>query len=137
MKKIIFLLFAASFFSAVNAQTDTSAKKDINTMVELTNGNYDMGKISAGKPLEFNVYIKNISTDTLVIVNVQVGCGCTTPKYKKADTIAPGNSTFITLGFNGSAVGDFTKYADIIFKNGLTKRVNFHGTAVTDPPKVQ
>ena len=84
--------------------------------------------------IEYNVYLKNISTaDTLIIQDIRVGCGCTTPKFKTADKILPGKSTFITLGFNGgSAPGDFSKFADILFRGGLVKQVKFHGTAV--PP---
>jgi hypothetical protein len=132
MKKSMLFVFAAIISIQVHAQTDTAAKKDINTLVEITNGDYDMGKISIGKALEYNVYIKNISSaDTLIIQDVKVGCGCTTPKFKTADKILPGKSSFITLGFNGgSAPGDFTKFADIVFRGGLVRQVKFHGTAV-------
>ena len=123
-------MFSVTAFS----QTADTTKKDINTILEVTNGDYDMGKISIGKSLEYNVYLKNISTaDTLIIQDIRVGCGCTTPKFKTADKILPGKSTFITLGFNGgSAPGDFSKFADILFRGGLVKQVKFHGTAV--PP---
>ena len=137
------LLTLSFLFCLVNlhAQTDTSLKKDPAQFLEITNGDYDMGKITAGKPLEYNVYIKNISSDTLIIQDVKTVCGCTTPKFKTADKIFPGQTTFITLGFNGSATGEFSKYADIYFKGGLSKQVKFHGIAIADgsatPPKIQ
>ncbi len=135
MKKILLFIFAATLCIQGRAQTDSAAKKDMTKIIEVTNGDYDMGKISAGKPLEYNVYIKNISMDTLVIQDVRVACGCTTPKFKTADKIAPGKSTFITLGFNGSATGEFTKFADIVFRGGMTYQVKFHGNAVPDAVK--
>ncbi len=129
MKKILIPLLAVLLASTTQAQTDTT-HKDPNTFITVTNSDYDMGNIAFGKPLEYNVYIKNISSDTLVIQDVKVTCGCTTPKFKTADKIAPGKSTFIVLGFNGSAMGAFSRTADIVFTNGLVKQVSFKGVGV-------
>jgi hypothetical protein len=133
MRKII--VAAAVCFFALNcfSQAVPQATKNIDNMVTLINGDYDMGRIPAGKPLEYNVTIKNISKDTVIIKEVKAGCGCTTPKYRTNEAIPPGRSTFIVLGFNGDAHGEFTKIADIYFNDGsLTKQVKFHGVAVTD-----
>lgn len=128
MKKI---LFAAGCFFACSAHAQ--GVKDIDKMVQITNADYDMGRIPTGKPLEYNVSIKNISKDTVVLKEVKAGCGCTTPKYRTDEKIAPGKSTFITLGFNGSAVGQFEKTADVFFNDGsLFKQVKFRGNAVAD-----
>ena len=134
MKKIICILTLFVSAISLNAQSDSLPKKDPTKYIQLTNEDYDMGKIPFGKPLEYNVYIKNISLDTLIIEDVRPVCGCTTPKFKTADKIFPGQSTFITLGFNGSTNGAFSKFADIIFKGGLTVQVKFKGVAVTDSP---
>jgi len=129
---ILFFLLAINIGRA--QQDSTPTPKDINLLAEFINADYEMGTIPMGKGTDFNVYIKNISTtDTLMIVDVKVGCGCTTPKYRSNDPILPGKSTYITLGFNGSAGGDFTKFADIIFKSGQSKQVKFHGVAVAEP----
>lgn len=137
MKKILIPVLALFFCSALQAQTDTT-KKDPAKFITVTNGDYDMGNIPFGKPLEYNVYIKNISTDTLIIQDVRVSCGCTTPKFKTADKIAPGKTTYIVLGFNGSVGGVFSRTADIVFTNGLVKQVSFKGVGVTaEAPKVQ
>ena len=117
------------------AQQDSmSTPKDIQLIAEFTNADYNMGNVPMGKGAEFNVYIKNISSsDTLEIVDVKVSCGCTTPKYRSKDPILPGKSSYITLGFNGSGGGAFTKFADIIFKSGQSKQVKFYGVAVAEP----
>src|ERR1700733_6714792 len=132
MKKI-FLAAAVCFFIVSGHAHTTQAPKNIDNMVTLTNADYDMGRIPAGKPLEYNVTIKNISKDTVILKEVKAGCGCTTPKYRTNEAILPGRSTFITLGFNGDAHGEFNKIADIYFNDGsLTKQVKFHGVAVAD-----
>lgn len=127
-----FILMATMLFLNVlnlNAQT-TPTTKDINTVLKFTNDNFDMGKIAYGKPTEFSVDIENISAAPITIDNVMVGCGCTTPKYTKGQVIAAGGHASVILGFNGSAVGNFTKVATIFFSGDLTKQVSFHGEGV-------
>ena len=127
-----FILVAALCFLgtiSLNAQT-TPAQTDITKVLKFTNDNYDMGKITFGKPTEFTVDIENISGAPITIDNVMVGCGCTTPKYTKGQVIAPGTHGSVILGFNGSAVGNFSKVATIFFSGNLTKQVSFHGEGV-------
>jgi len=128
------LIFFGAYFLLLNLQAQTAPPpaKDINKILSITNTDYDMGRIAAGKPLEYNLVIKNISNDTVVLQDVKAGCGCTTPKFKAGEKLVPGKSTFITLGFNGGASGEFSKFADIYFSDGLSKQVKFHGFAVVD-----
>ena len=138
MKKIT--LFLSSLFVAaiLNAQTPTTSpatttttqgeqKADISKVLEFKEENHDFGKIPYGKPVEFDVTIKNISSDSIKIDNVKVGCGCTTPKYEQGKSYAPGETFKVTLGFSGYADGIFEKAVDIFFNNGLSKQIKFHG----------
>jgi hypothetical protein len=139
MKKIS--LFACSLFFAafINAQTPSATtpatgtqaeqKADISTVLSFNEENHDFGKIPYGKPVEFDVNIKNISQDSVRIENVKVGCGCTTPKYEQGKSYAPGETFKVTLGFSGYAEGAFEKSVDISFNNGLSKQIKFHGTS--------
>jgi hypothetical protein len=131
---LFMILFLAVLTNGSAQQDTTSTPKDIHLLAEFTNADYNMGNVPVGKGGEFNVYIKNISTkDTLMIVDVKVSCGCTTPKYRSNDPILPGKSSYITLGFNGSGGGPFTKFADIIFQSGQSKQIKFSGVAVSEP----
>jgi hypothetical protein len=133
MKK--FILFALLFTLSAHlfAQT-TPAKaqvqKDINKVLKFTNDNYNMGNIPYGKPTEFNVTIENISAAPVTLNNVQVSCGCTTPKFQSNQVIVPGQKTVVTLGFNGSAMGNFSKTATIFLSDNLIKTVSFSGVGV-------
>jgi hypothetical protein len=131
----ILMIILGGWSTSVSAQQDSSfTPKDIHLLAEFTNADYNMGNVPIGKGGEFNVYIKNISAkDTLMIVDVKVSCGCTTPKYRSNDPILPGKSSYITLGFNGSGGGPFTKFADIIFQSGQSKQIKFSGVAVAEP----
>ncbi len=131
-RNILPFIFAGLLVVVLQAQVNQQPKKDVDKILTISNADFDMGKIPAGKPLEYNLVIKNISKDTVILQDVKVGCGCTTPKFRAGETILPGKSTFINLGFNGDAHGEFTKTADILFNNGLTKQVKFHGITYTD-----
>jgi hypothetical protein len=129
MKSILTAVFMFMCALTLHAQT-SPAQTDITKVVKFTNDNYDMGKIVYGKPTEFTVDIENISSAPITIDNVMVGCGCTTPKYEKGQVVAPGAHASVVLGFNGSAIGNFTKMATIFFSGNLTKQVSFHGEGV-------
>ena len=133
MKKFILFAFLFTVSAQLFAQT-TPAKaqvqKDINKVLKFTNDNYNMGNIPYGKPTEFNVTIENISAAPITLNNVQVSCGCTTPKFQSNQVIAPGQKTVVTLGFNGSAMGNFSKTATIFLSDNLIKTVSFSGVGV-------
>jgi len=142
MKKITLFLSSLFIAALVNAQTPTPTqsvaagteqKADISKVVEFKEENHDFGKIPYGKPVEYDVVIKNISADSVKIENVTVGCGCTTPKYEQGKAYAPGETFKLTLGFSGYGDGFFEKTATIIFNNGLSKMVKFHGTGYKVP----
>lgn len=133
MKKVFlfaFMLVASVHLFAQTTPATTQVQKDINKVLKFTNDNYNMGNIPYGKPTEFNVTIENISAAPITLNNVQVSCGCTTPKFQANTIIAPGQKTVVTLGFNGAAVGNFTKNATIFLSDNLIKTVNFYGVGV-------
>jgi len=130
MKKIIFAALLILGMTQVHAQSAPTQPTDITKVLKFTNDNFDMGNISYGKPTEFNVDIENISSAAITLENVMVGCGCTTPKYTKGAVIAPGAHAIVTLGFNGSAVGNFSKNATLFFSGNLVKQISFKGVGV-------
>ena len=130
MKKIIIVALLILSISSLNAQTTPSSDNDITKYLKFTNDNYDMGKIPNGKPVEYNVDVQNISNSNITLDNVIVGCGCTTPKYTKNIVLTPSAHTIITLGFNGAAIGPFSKSATLFFSGNLVKPVSFHGEGV-------
>ena len=130
MKKIIIVALLILSISSLNAQTTPSSDNDITKYLKFTNDNYDMGKIPNGKPVEYNVDVQNISNSNITLDNVIVSCGCTTPKYTKNQVLTPGAHAIITLGFNGLAIGPFSKSATLFFSGNLVKPVSFHGEGV-------
>ncbi|MEI2709613.1 MAG: DUF1573 domain-containing protein [Chitinophagaceae bacterium] len=141
MKKFTFIAAVLFMTFTSNAQEATTGEKtaqqtqpkDIAKYVEFKNAEYDFGKIPFGKPAEYELTVKNISHETITLDRVQVGCGCTTPKYEAAKKLAPGESAVITLGFNGSSDGVFTKFVTVYFNDGMNKQVSFKGQTYKTP----
>lgn len=125
MKQVLIAFVVLLSVQFIKAQT--TQVKDINKTLVFTNDNYDFGKIPYGVATKYQVTVKNISTDTVVIENVQVGCGCTTPEYEKGKKIAPNESLVIGLGFNGGTEGVFTKFVTLFFNDNMAKQVSFKG----------
>ena len=133
MKKSILIVGMFFVFVPIFAQTapaTTQVQKDINKVLKFTNDKYNMGNIPYGKPTEFVVTIENISAAPVTLNNVQVSCGCTTPKFQANTVMAPGQKTTVTLGFNGSSMGNFSKTATIFLSDNLVKTVSFSGVGV-------
>jgi len=132
---ILLCSFVAFFCSRVtifaqSVPASSQVQKDINKVLKFTNDNYNMGNIPYGKPTEFVVTIENISAAPVTLNNVQVSCGCTTPKFQAGAVIAPGQKTTVTLGFNGASMGNFSKSATIFLSDNLIKTVSFSGVGV-------
>lgn len=135
MKKILFLasaLFVTGLLKAQNSTTAQTQAPDITKVVQFKELDHDFGKIPFGKPAEFDLEMKNITKDTLRIENVQVGCGCTTPKWSPGP-YAAGETFKVGIGFNGATDGEFHKVVTIFFSGGLTQVIKFHGETFKTP----
>ena len=109
---------------------------DANKLFEFKNDAFDFGKIPAGKPAKYDLFIKNISKETAELTLVQPGCGCTTPEYEAKKKFAPGETVKVTLGFNGGAPGSgtpFSKSVTVTLNSNVTKVVTFKGETYAVP----
>jgi len=135
MKKVTVILASLLMMCVgISAQTTTptEAPTDITKVLEFKNETYNFGKIPFGKAVNYEVEVKNIGKDSIKIENVQVGCGCTTPKWQPGP-YAPGQTFKVELGFNGATKGAFEKTVTFYFNGGLTKLVRFSGETFEVP----
>ncbi len=134
MKKFVLFSFAFLMFAATHAQTSATnvAASENGAVLQFSETDHDFGKIPYGKPAEFDLLIKNVSTDSVKIDNVVAGCGCTTPKWE-AGPYGPGEDFKITVGFNGYTEGSFRKVITVYYKDGMTQVINFHGETFKAP----
>lgn len=91
---LVFLALAG--FGQVSVQPKTGA------IIGWENQSHDFGEIQQGEKVEHTYTLVNQGTEPLVITNIQVTCGCTTPKGWPRDPIAPGQKADITVAFNSA-----------------------------------
>lgn len=63
----------------------------------------DFGDLKQGDRVEHTFKFANTGNQPLVITNVEVTCGCTTPKGWPRDPIGPGDKAEIIVAFNSAA----------------------------------
>jgi hypothetical protein len=105
MKKLFLVLLTGLTLTGAWAQTN-------GPLITWENTAYDFGDLNQGDKVEHTFKFKNTGNQALVITNVQVTCGCTTPKGWARDPIPPGESGEITIAFN--SVGKFGKQNKVV-----------------------
>jgi len=108
------------------------ASKPAAESISLKETEFDFGKIPQGKPVTHIFEFKNIGTVPFSLDNVQASCGCTTPEWKK-DTIPPGATSKITVGYNAQNEGPFTKPVTITYNGNQTRQIIIKGEVWKTP----
>ena len=164
MKYICTFLCGLAFTFATSAQTNVAKSKISKTLttsvvpattqtqvapiaevskpavesISLKETEFDFGKIPQGKPVTHIFEFKNVGTTPFALDNVQASCGCTTPEWKK-DTIQPGATSKITVGYNAQNEGPFAKPVTITYNGNQNKQIIIKGevwkTPVTSAPE--
>lgn len=76
---------------------------------------HDFGDIFQGDKVEYTYKFTNTGTEPIVITNVNVTCGCTTPKGWPRDPIPPGAKGEIVVAFNSAGkMGKQNKVVTVI-----------------------
>jgi hypothetical protein len=153
MKKIFTFLLATVAVSAIQAQqvtttsdvpattqataatvkTDALSIEMADNLLSLKETEFDFGKIPQGKPVTHVFEVTNKSKIPLKIANIHASCGCTTPEWEKDKTIAPGEKTSITVGYNAAAEGAFTKFITVTYNETQTKQITIKGEVWKTP----
>jgi hypothetical protein len=155
MKKIFVSLSALCLVVAVKAQTGSSVAvapapvqtSTVNTnvttntisiaqadeMLTLKETEFDFGKIPQGKPVTHVFEVTNKSNIALKITQVNASCGCTTPTWEKDKTVAPGEKTNVTVGYNAAAEGPFTKFITVSYNDTQSKQITIKGEVWKTP----
>jgi hypothetical protein len=103
MKKYLFLLAVLSFAVPTIAQEVKAAEKKVDgPVLTWEKKTHDFGDIYQGDKVEHTFYFTNTGNEPLLITNVQVTCGCTTPKGWPRDPVAPGGKGELTVAFNSA-----------------------------------
>lgn len=132
---MIFILFCISGLLSAQAQTVHSGlpvQSQATDVLELTQAEYDFGKIPQNKPVYYSFVIVNKGKTPLKLDNVTATCGCTTPEWSR-EPIAPGASEKIKVGYNAASDGYFEKYITVTYNGNQTKQIKIKGTVWKAP----
>lgn len=111
MKKYFFLFVMVALAGLGYAQ-EAKVKGPVITFEKKV---HDFGDMYQGDKVEETFKFTNTGTEPLIITNVQVTCGCTTPKGWPRDPIAPGGKGELTVAFNSAGkMGKQNKVVTVI-----------------------
>ena len=96
-KSWLVLIVLVSAVGIANAQTTVQKEGPIITFDKRS---HDFGDVIQGDKVEYVFAFENTGTEPLIITNVEVTCGCTTPKGWPRDPILPGEKGELTVSFN-------------------------------------
>lgn len=103
MKRILLtLIFAASSLIAFAQPQSSAPPADPNApKIAFDVMEYNFDSIVQGDTVKYTFTFKNTGKSPLIISDVQVGCGCTVPKFSK-EPIAPGKKGTIYVEFRSA-----------------------------------
>lgn len=111
MKRILVLIFGIAVAGMAFAQTATTAKVN-GPVIVWDKSTHDFGDMQQGDKVEHTFKFTNTGNEPLIITNVTVTCGCTTPKGWPRDPIAVGGKGEIVVAFNST--GKFGKQDKVV-----------------------
>jgi hypothetical protein len=93
---------------------------------------HDFGEITQGDKVEHSFKFTNSGSEPLLITNVQVTCGCTTPKGWPRDPIKPGEKVELIVMFNSAGkIGRQNKVVTVVSNAvGGNSQVTFTATVL-------
>jgi hypothetical protein len=112
MKKILFLMIMCGVV-AIHALAQSSPATT-GPVITFEKNTHDFGDIFQGDKVEKIFYFTNTGNEPLLITNIQISCGCTTPQWPR-EPIPPGAKGQVTIGFNSAGkMGKQNKVLPII-----------------------
>lgn len=105
MNKMLLLALGLAFAGSYNAQAQTTpataTTKAAGPQIKFMEEKYDFGSIKQGDIVDHVFKFKNTGTQPLVISNIGVSCGCTTPDWTK-EPVMPGKMGMVSAKFNSA-----------------------------------
>ena len=131
-QRLAFWILAGVAFAGV-AQSQQLPEGPVITWEEKT---HDFGDVIQGDRLEHTFRFTNSGTAPLIITNVEVSCGCTTPKGWTRDPLAPGEKSELTVAFNSAGKnGKQVKVVTVVSNSvGLDNKVIFSANVLPKLP---
>lgn len=88
-------------------------------VLTFTENKFDFGVIPEGEVVKHTFKFRNTGNQPLVIAEVRVTCGCTTPDWTKTP-VAPGQTGFVTTQFNSTGKPGQNQKVVTVVSNSVT-----------------
>ncbi len=133
MKKIAFFLVLALIASCKNTTSENGSFTGTNTnaILEFEEESFDFGKMTEGDKVSHAFKFKNVGTDPLEILSVNVSCGCTVAS-KPLGAVGVGQSDEIVINFNSTGKVGMNKKSVGIFSNAQNSNETLTFTAMVE-----
>lgn len=99
MKKFVMLMAVVMSSVSLVAQSQAGEQGPV---ISWEKSSYDFGDIIQGEKVEHTFTFTNTGNQPLILTNVEVTCGCTTPKGWPRDPIMPGGKGELTVAFSSA-----------------------------------
>ena len=138
MKKYLFMVVMLGIAAHTGFGQAASTAKMNGPVITFEKKTHEFGDIMQGDKVEETFKFTNTGNEPLIITNVQVTCGCTTPKGWPRDPIPPGGKAEITVGFNSAGkMGRQNKVVTIVSNASNADGAQISFTANVLEKKVQ
>ncbi len=137
MRKYLIIICALAIALPSFAQEKKAEKKD-GPVISWEKKTHDFGNIFQGDKVEHTFHFTNVGNEPLIITNVQVSCGCTTPKGWPRDPIPPGGSGELTVSFNSAGKMGMQNKPVTLVTNAVNKdgnQISFTTTILDKKPQ--
>lgn len=118
-----YLLITFIFVLGQNSLAQTAVQQN-GPVITFEKKSHDFGDITQGDKVEYVFSFSNSGTEPLIITNVEVTCGCTTPKGWPRDPIPPGGKGELTVAFSTSGKIGRQNKPVIIISNAINPEGN-------------
>jgi Protein of unknown function (DUF1573) len=116
-----------------NAQTMKSVDNSLNAgKVSWLSQQINAGKVPFGIPVSREFEVKNISTESLMILQVKSSCHCTVTEWSK-EPVEPGKSTKIKVTYDAEREGDFYRIVTVLTNFDTNQSVPLALTGKVEP----
>lgn len=131
MKK--YFVLVPLFLAAFGLFAQNATPKQNGPVITWEKSSHDFGDIMQGDKVEHTYVFTNTGNEPLIVTNVNVTCGCTTPKGWPKDPIQPGAKGEIIVAFNSAGKsGKVNKVVTVVSNSvGENNQVSFNTNIAT------
>jgi Protein of unknown function (DUF1573) len=139
MKRFFVIVLGMIVAAAAIAQSTTpvTPKATSGPVITWDKATHDFGDMQAGDKVEYTFKFTNTGNEPLIITNVTVTCGCTTPKGWPRDPIASGAKGEINIAFNSLGKSGKQNKVITVVSNAINEdamRISFTANVIEKKP---